>query len=455
MKASLRGNGEVPSLFVQQLHLPSPTTAEGYRSMINGFWRFTMKEASHKPLSVEVMRRWLLHRSASRRDCYVHRCARLVDRFLDWMVATGACSANPFALLKKQYGLKNTRPIVRALLSPNPKQALEELRPLPRFGSFLGAAMRDHITLMKSMGHRYEEARLLRFDRFLQSRPDLSGESLNILIRAWSRSGSCPSHIVEAQRVGRTLAKILRRLDPSAKPFASDRRAEQLAHRAYRRPYIYTEDEIRCLLKVARGFPSPKAPLRSPPLYTMLVLAYCAGLRLGELVRLALSDIDFRDDTIEIRGTKFFKSRRVPLAPGVISALQNYLTLRQKAGAPTDSSSPLFWHRHEPGGYARVTAHSLLVRVLRSAGLKHGNGYRGPRVHDLRHTFVVHRRLAWYREGVNPQPYLPYLATYLGHKDINSTLVYLTITQELLQYAGERYRRLGAVALGCVPGGGR
>jgi hypothetical protein len=53
MKASLRGNGEVPSLFVQQLHLPSPTTAEGYRSMINGFWRFTMKEASHKPLSVE------------------------------------------------------------------------------------------------------------------------------------------------------------------------------------------------------------------------------------------------------------------------------------------------------------------------------------------------------------------------------------------------------------------
>ena len=99
----------------------------------------------------------------------------------------------------------------------------------------------------------------------------------------------------------------------------------------------------------------------------MLVLAYCAGLRLGELVRLALSDIDFRDDTIEIRGTKFFKSRRVSLAPGVISALQNYLTLRQKAGAPTDSSSPLFWHRHEPGGYARVTAHSLLVRVLTSA----------------------------------------------------------------------------------------
>ena len=142
MRAFLRGSGEVPSLFVQQLHLPSPKTVESYRSMLNGFWRFTMKEASRKPLPVEVMRRWLVHRSASRRDCYVYSCARLVDRFLDWKVATGACSANSFALLKKQYGLKNTRPIVRALLSPNPKQALERLRPLPRFGSFLGATMR-------------------------------------------------------------------------------------------------------------------------------------------------------------------------------------------------------------------------------------------------------------------------------------------------------------------------
>ena len=38
----------------------------------------------------------------------------------------------------------------------------------------------------------------------------------------------------------------------------------------------------------------------------------------------------------------------------------------------------------------------------------------------------------WYREGINPQTRLPYLAAYLGHRAISSTLVYLTITQELL-----------------------
>jgi site-specific recombinase XerD len=61
--------------------------------------------------------------------------------------------------------------------------------------------------------------------------------------------------------------------------------------------------------------------------------------------------------------------------------------------------------------------------------------------------------LTWYRNGVNPQSHLPYLATYLGHKDINSTLVYLSVTQELLQEANQRFRQHAAEAL--QAGGGR
>jgi hypothetical protein len=58
----------------------------------------------------------------------------------------------------------------------------------------------------------------------------------------------------------------------------------------------------------------------------------------------------------------------------------------------------------------------------------------------------------WYKSGVNPQSRLPYLATYLGHKDIRSTLVYLNITPELLQVAGDRFRKVGAVALQAAEG---
>ena len=60
---------------------------------------------------------------------------------------------------------------------------------------------------------------------------------------------------------------------------------------------------------------------------------------------------------------------------------------------------------------------------------------------------VGHRMREWYREGVNPQSKLPYLATYLGHKDIRSTLVYLDITPELLHAASERFRKNAAATL--------
>jgi hypothetical protein len=53
----------------------------------------------------------------------------------------------------------------------------------------------------------------------------------------------------------------------------------------------------------------------------------------------------------------------------------------------------------------------------------------------------------WYRGGINPQSKLPYLATWLGHKDINSTLVYLNITPEVLHEASERFRKNGAATL--------
>jgi hypothetical protein len=63
------------------------------------------------------------------------------------------------------------------------------------------------------------------------------------------------------------------------------------------------------------------------------------------------------------------------------------------------------------------------------------------------HSLVVNRILAWYRAGINPQERLPFLATYLGHRDIHSTLVYITVTQDLLHEAGERFRRFGAQCL--------
>jgi integrase len=435
--------------FITLQHLRHPKSPIIYGCILRGFQRFAIQRSAGKPPSVETVRAWLEKRSRQWPLHIVFHRARLVDRFLDWMTACGRLPTNPLQELRSKYGQRTTTPIIRALLSSEPVAALEQLRPVPLFGSFLGPRMREHVTLMRSLGHRYEvyAAKLRRFDRFLQGRPDLVDEPLRVLTEAWRQAGHGLQHALESQQCGRILAKAWRRVDPSVALMPVDPGLERQVRERHRRPYIYTEKEVRKLLATARSFPSPLAPLRPISLYTMLVLAYCAGLRLQEIVNLTVGDVNLEEATIEIRCTKFFKSRRLPLAPSVMSAVKAYLVARQKGGAPIAAAAGLFWHQQAAGRYSTVMAGKLLVRVLRRAGLKPAHGKVGPRIHDLRHAFCVNRMLAWYRAGINSQTRLPYLATYLGHKNINSTLIYLTITQELLQHASERFRKNGAVSL--------
>ena len=100
----------------------------------------------------------------------------IVDRFLDHLVEIGLIADNPVAALRRRYNVKQSKPIWRALASPNSDEALAALRRPAPFGSVLGDFMQDHVMLMRSRGYQYEAQAhwLLRFDRFLQARPDLA-----------------------------------------------------------------------------------------------------------------------------------------------------------------------------------------------------------------------------------------------------------------------------------------
>src|SRR5208283_4192132 len=136
---------------------------------------------------------------------------------------------------------------------------------------------------------------------------------------------STPYHQAECERLACVLAKAQHHLDPSVELKRPDPRPQQQVTRHWRRPYIYSPEEVLRLLDIARTYPSPRAPLRPICLYTTLVLAYCAGLRLGELARLNLGDIDLVSGAITIRETKFFKSRILPLTGSALAALREYL----------------------------------------------------------------------------------------------------------------------------------
>jgi integrase/recombinase XerD len=180
--------------FIRSLRLRNPESVTVYQCIVRHFQRFVGERSHHAPVSPEIIRLWLEARQRDLPLPLVYHRARLVDRVLDWLVTARAIPRNPFAEWRHDYRQRTTTPIVRALLSPNVDAALEALRPLPPFGSSLGTVLQAHIARMRSLGYRYDTdaARLLRFDRFLQTRADLNGQPLRVLIQAWANAGSPP-----------------------------------------------------------------------------------------------------------------------------------------------------------------------------------------------------------------------------------------------------------------------
>jgi site-specific recombinase XerD len=204
-----------------------------------------------------------------------------------------------------------------------------------------------------------------------------------------------------------------------------------------RLPYLFDLTMARRLLEVASGLPdTPKGPQRALVYETVFALLYGLGLRVGEVARLTVGDVDFTRNILCIRETKFSKNRWVPFGPNMANRLRRYCD--QRYGVKVEAQMPLFSFtqgRHIHPCTISQTFHKLLPQL----GLRLPPGMAPPRVHDLRHSFAVGTLLRWYREGVDPNRRLIHLATFLGHVDPNSTAVYLTITDALLREADQRF----------------
>jgi integrase len=440
------------SRYLGQLRLSSQARSV-YAQVLRDFQAVAERRRAVDQKTLEAwLREWGKHWQQS---TLLHR-ARIVDRFLDHLVELELITSNPIAVLRSELSVKQSRPIWQALASPKSDRALGALRRPKPFGSELGEIMREHVERMRKRGYRYttQAAWFLRFDRFLQAHAELAKEPMTTMLEHWAAAKSSRNHAAECEKLKHALTKALRHLDPSVPPRRREARLQKEAARHFRKPHIYGPADVQRMLEIARSYPSPRAPLRPLSLRAMLLLAYCAGLRRSELARLDLGDVDLRSGTITIRETKFFKTRILPLPNTVMADLRAYIDARRRAGAPQDLQSGLFWQTQGNDRYGSAAIAWLLVDILRRAKLKPGTGTgrTGPRLHDLRHSMVVNRILQWYRSGINPQDRLPFLATYLGHRDINSTLVYITVTQELLQEASERFRVVGALCLASAEG---
>ena len=307
----------------------------------------------------------------------------------------------------------------------------------PAFKSTLGPAMQDLLALRLSLGYADRTlTRLFEFlDRYASERRHTEAWLTREIAESWAASKAPvkPTTIARRYAALRVLGRFLAAQYPQTYVPGPGPGLISMF-----RPHIYTPGEIQALLDHASQL-APAASLIPRAFVTLIGLLYCTGLRISEALALRLADVDLSEGLLVIRSAKFHKSRAVPLHADVKQALVAYADARRQYGHRTEPDAPLFVVRgRRQCSYSWVAA--TFRAILRQAGLRGAPGERGPRLHDLRHTFAVHRLLAWYRDGGDVQARLPLLTTYLGHVTLASTQVYLNITAELLQEAARRFQ---------------
>jgi integrase/recombinase XerD len=226
---------------------------------------------------------------------------------------------------------------------------------------------------------------------------------------------------------------------------ASDRRTEVppaglLPGRYVRkRPYIYSDAEIRDLVRTAGRLASASG-LKGRTYATIFGLLAVTGLRVSEVLALDRDDVDLDEGILRIRRTKFSKSRLVAVDDSTRQVLAAYARERDRiVRRPTAAAFFLSEGGDRVTGWA--TRYNF-AKVSREVGLRAPAGGRrhgrGPRLHDMRHRFAVCTLLRWYRAGLDVEREIPKLATYLGHVHVNDTYWYLEAVPELLELAARR-----------------
>jgi len=213
-------------------------------------------------------------------------------------------------------------------------------------------------------------------------------------------------------------------------------------------PYIYTVEQILRILGEARNM-HRNHPYENLTHYTIIYLLYALGLRISEALNIRLKDINLEERTIFIYKGKFGKERLIPFSEKVKQKLEEFLMRRGKKYPPQSQEEPLFMSRYRKA-YSKLTIEAHFRALTCNLGLR-VKGKNPPRLHDFRHSFAVHRLYKWYQEEKDVLNKLPLLSIYMGHVDIESTQVYLTISNALLKEANKRFQeKFGDIKLGKI-----
>jgi integrase/recombinase XerD len=302
----------------------------------------------------------------------------------------------------------------------------------------LRRAVLEYLRMRRDLGFKLREAGkgLLDFVRFMERRRALYITQSLALAWAQQPSHTQPAHWAQRLAFVRGFAQYRSATDPRTQIPAKG----LLPFRPKRaRPYLYSDKEIRGLLSAALAVPyhCERGKLRPWIYHCLLGLLSVSGLRVSEARNLEVQDVDLKAAILTIRGTKFGKTRLVPLHRSTCRVLAEYISRRNRHWRQRSVSSYLFvsssGHRLD-GADIRRTFYAL----SRQIGLRGPFDSHGPRLHDLRHRFATEILVRWYRSNEDPERKLPLLSAYLGHVHVADTQWYLSGSPELMREAMHR-----------------
>ena len=290
----------------------------------------------------------------------------------------------------------------------------------------------EYIALRRGLGYRCRAPE--RLLRGFADRLDAAGHHGPIGLEAslaWAAATSStdPHHPSRRLTVIRGFLRHLSALDG-----ATQVPAPGLLGPSFRRtqPHVYSDAEIADLTAAALDLDRPD--LLRPHCYAMLFgLLACTGLRIAEALALSIEDVDLATGMLTVRAGKRGRTRWVPLHPSALTPLQDYAARRARHGGQA-------FFRTDRSDHVSYNAAAGTFTLLRQRlGWTARGRTRLPRIHDLRHRFVVRRIQAWHADGADVDAKIPALATYLGHVQVSDVYWYLSAVPELMDIVSARF----------------
>lgn len=303
------------------------------------------------------------------------------------------------------------------------------MQPKPRileFKSDLAPMLTAFFEEKHRLGCKYTgiDAYLKSFDRFLLDKDCKKSLSKEIIIEWVKPKSHQKATTVEHNiHIMQRLADFLNRNN-----FPTYRAPNELIPKKAHdfTPYIFTYDEISRIISVFDSFKYNKVSPKRHIVYPLLIRVLCfCGLRISEALNLKVKDIDFQNGWFVLSNTKTYQDRVIPLDDNLKERFHRY---KSQMNFLTDED--YFFTAPDGFRYCVATIDTTFRNVLYEAGIPYLGKGKGPRLHDLRHTFCVHSLQKLTKQGQAPYAVLPILMTYLGHKSVSATSRYIHLSAE-------------------------